>query len=108
MGSQDTANPGTTSRVVRWKSCRAFASRASHTLGWLRCAFWNDDGTESVGNFQRGDIGFNQVLEWKDVNRVLVFAHGACYSIPARKTPKTTEPPVRMQGTFCLMNYEAF
>src|SRR5262249_34733943 len=44
--------------------------------------FCDDSEREWIGNFQRGVIGLNTVLEWPEADVMVVFANGACYILP--------------------------
>lgn len=48
--------------------------------------FLSADRSAWIGNFQRGIVGFNTVVDWPEAKLVVVIANGACYFVP------TTDP----------------
>src|SRR5580693_6052015 len=87
-------------RIVRWEILKGLPGEGlipkyfhmGHPTPWAEgfvVQFWNEDGTEWVGNFQ-GGWGVEAVFELPDSTFLYVIAKGACYllskSDPSRYT----------------------
>src|SRR5258708_6630635 len=83
-----------TSRIVRWEILRGLPGEGptpqhfhvGHPTPWTEgyvVRFWNDDGTQWVGNFKRGTSGHTAIVHWPEANAVAVDAAGFLYLINA-------------------------
>lgn len=80
------------SQVVNWEVLPGLPGEGpipkhfhlGHPTPWTEgfvVRFWNQNGDEWIGNFQRGINGLNKILDWNEAGCVVVFANGACYRI---------------------------
>jgi len=80
------------SRIVRWEILKGLPAdgplpryfHMGHPTPWAEgfvVRFWNDDGTEWVGNFQ-AQWGEGSVFDLRGATSLVVIAYGACYLLP--------------------------
>ena len=79
-------------QIVRWEVLNGLPGdgqvpkhcHLGHPTPWMECfvvRFWNADGSEWVGNFQRGSFGQNEITAWPEANAVVVVAGGNFYLV---------------------------
>jgi hypothetical protein len=78
------------SRIVRWEVLNGLPGEGpmpkhfhlGHQTPWAEgfvVRFWNEDGTEWIGNFRRGGTEFSTLLDWCESNLFVVVAAGTLY-----------------------------
>jgi hypothetical protein len=80
-------------RIVRWEILKGLPGdgpapkyfHLGHPTPWAEgfvVRFWNEDGTEWVGNFQGAWWGVSSVFDFPGSSMLTVVAFGACYILP--------------------------
>ena len=118
------SRPGAHGRIVRWEVLNGLPGEGpppkhfhlGHPTPWSEgvvIRFWNEDGTEWVGNFQGGIYGLDTSFDWAEADFVVVFANGACYFIhtnePNRWVVNGTNAVYALfdeQGSLLIVAYE--
>ena len=88
----ETESETATNRIVRWEVLAGLPSEGpmpkyfhlGHPTPWSEgfvVRFWNQDGTNCVGNFQSGWSPIGTVLDWPEATIFPVIAYGACYFV---------------------------
>ncbi len=111
-----------TNRIVRWEVLQGLPSdgplpkhfHSGHPTPWAEgfvVRFWNDDGTEWVGNFQ-GQWGVESVFDLPESTVLIVIADGACYFLPKSDPERytchghgVTSALVDEEGTLLILAY---
>src|SRR6266404_6556626 len=82
-----------TNRIVRWEVLQGLPSDGplpkhfhfGHPTPWAEgfvVRFWNEDGTEWVGNFQGGWGSIGTMVDWPEATMIVVIGYGACFFLP--------------------------
>ena len=80
-------------RIARWEVLKGLPGEgpipryfhAGHPTPWAEgfvVRFWNEDGTDWVGNFQGGWWGVPSIYDLPDSSLLFVIAYGAYYLVP--------------------------
>ena len=91
---------GSTSSIVRWEILKGLPAEGpepkyfheGHPTPWAEgfvVKFWNEDGTEWVGNFQ-SQWGVRAVFDLPTSTVLVVIACGACYFVPKSEPNRYT------------------
>jgi len=90
-----------TSQIIRWEILPGLPGEGpvpkhfhlGHPTPWAEgfvVRFWNEDGIEWVGNFNKGVTPFGSVLDFSEAEIIVVIASGACYFVPKTEPERYT------------------